>query len=139
MPVKRAIGGRLLSAPNQAELLAELHRGLEFVTDELEEFEDFKFQELCNRLEHVTETEKLFAALGLRHAAEKVGQGLGPDAWLDYAQHVNTRADRFLYCLANRFIQSPPTKDEAFQLAEVFDHLGQPFAASALRDRFRDA
>jgi tetratricopeptide (TPR) repeat protein len=139
VPVKRAIGGRLLSAPSQAELLAELHRGLEFVTDELEEFEDFKFQELCNRLEHVTETEKLFAALGLRHAAEKVGQGLGPDAWLEYAQHVNTRADRFLYCLANRFVQSPPTKDEAFQLAEVFDQLGQPFAASALRDRFRDA
>ena len=79
----------------------------------------------------MTETERLFAALGLRDAAEKVGQGLGPDAWLAYAQHVNTPADRFLYCLANCFIQSPPTKDEAFQLAEVFDHLGQPFAASA--------
>jgi hypothetical protein len=24
-------------------------------------------------------------------------------------------------------------------MAEVFDHLGQPFAASALRDRIRDA
>ena len=136
--MKRAIGGSLLSAANQAELLGEFHRGLEFVTDELEEFEDFKFRELCNRLEHVTETEKVFAALGLRHAAEKTGQGLGPDAWLGYAGHVNTRADRYLYCLANRFIQSPPTKDEAFQLAEVFDELGQPFAASALRDRFRD-
>jgi hypothetical protein len=139
VPVKRAIGGRLLSAHNQAELLAELQRGLEFVTDELEDFEDFKYQELVNRLEHVPENERLFAALGLRDAAEKAGQGLGPDAWLEYAQHVNTRTDRFLYCLANRFVQSPPTKDEAFQLAEVFDHLGQPFAASALRDRFRNA
>jgi len=67
-----------------------------------------------------------------------IAEGLGPDAWLAYAGHVNTRADRRLYCLANRFVQSPPTMEEAFPLAELFDHLGQPFAASAIRDRFQD-
>ena len=137
VPVKRAIGGRLRTAAEPTVLLAELQRGVEFVADELEEFEDYQFQGLRSQLEHVTETEKLFATLGLSRAVEKVGEGLGPDAWLAYAGHVNTRADRVLYCLANRFVQSPPTKDEAFQLAEIFDHLGQPYVASALRDRFR--
>ncbi|MEK6257479.1 MAG: hypothetical protein AABP62_02570 [Planctomycetota bacterium] len=136
VPVKRAIGGRLRAAAEPTELLAELQRGVEFVADELEEFEDYKFQGLRDQLQHMTETEPLFAALGLRRAVEKVGEGLGPDAWLAYAGHVNTRADRLLYCLANRFVQSPPTKAEAFQLAELFDHLGQPFVVSALRDRF---
>ena len=125
-----------MSAVDGPALIAALSTGIEFVADELEEFEDIQFQELCNQLEYVDEAKELYAALGLSREAEESGSGLGPDAWLEYAAHVNTRADRWLYCLAQRFVQSPPTKDEAFQLAQVFDHLGQPFSASALRDRF---
>ncbi|WP_339683098.1 tetratricopeptide repeat protein [Gimesia maris] len=136
LPVKRSIGAGMLSATNSAMHIAELQSGVEFVNDELEAFEDFQYQDLLNELEHVDEAEKLFIKLGLQDAAEKTSNGLGPNAWLIYEQYINSRGGRSLYCFANRFVQSPPDKAEAFQLAELFDHLGQPFAASALRDRF---
>ncbi|MEK6258847.1 MAG: tetratricopeptide repeat protein [Planctomycetota bacterium] len=136
LSVKRAIGGNLRSAIDQSTLITVLSIGIDFVTEELDEFPDIQFQELCNELESITSPHDLFSILGLKRKAEQTGGGLGPDAWDEYAVHVNQRTDRLLYCLAQRFVQSPPTKDEAFVLALLFDHLGQPFAASALRDRF---
>jgi tetratricopeptide (TPR) repeat protein len=138
LPVKRSVGGRVLREGDSPATMADLERGIEFAMDELEEFEDFQFAGLCAKLERIGEATDLFAALGIRQTAEKNDFGVGPDAWSIYARQCNTRADRVLYCLANRFVQTPPTKEDAFRVADIFDHFGQPFAASALRDRYRD-
>lgn len=134
-PTKRAVGGRLREEPNLANQFLE---AVQFVADELEEFEDFQFQEVVNELEFVTDSAELLRQLGVQKAAEENGVGFGPEAWAVYAYDAvsSSRTDRLLYCLANRFVWSPPTRDEALLLAQLFDHLGQPYAASALRARF---
>lgn len=159
IPVKRAIGGRVVSAADTELTVRELERGTSLVEDHLEPLEDFQFHDLCQSLQHVETAPELAAALGVSadnragsHRPEGTGEttdrpvGTGPTAetWLAWANDDNVDAAGVLFCMANRWVQQPPDREtqegqeEAFRVAEVLDHLGHPYAASALRDEFSD-
>jgi len=135
IPTKRAVGGRLLTASDPDSLL-DVKRGIDFVADFLEDFEDFKFRKLIDRLEHHSKLDRLSQAIGITDLVTKSGGGVGPDAWLNYLQHDRTNAELVLYCIANRYVWDQPTREEAFQVAKVFDGLGHSAAAADLRDRY---
>ena len=136
LPTKLAIGGQLISSPDVQMALREFDRGIAIVEDHIEEFEGFQFRAWVNRLEPINTPQELLDTLGASAKATGRSHGVLPDDWIVYAMSGDLDVSAVIYCMANRWAQQPPTKEEAFQLAELFDHLGHPFAASALRNEF---
>jgi WD40 repeat protein len=139
-PVKRVVAGLLRNHPDdkQAEKIQEVCRCVEFV-EEFEAFEDFQFRELCDQLDDVTEPKDLFRELGVGAAAAEMSLGLGAPEWLAYAHVVMHDQAKLLYCLANQHVQVFPNNDAVRLIAEVFNSLGYPLAASGLREQFLGA
>lgn len=136
IPVKLALGGRLISAEMVQSVVRLLKPGISVIEEHFEEFADFRFRDLCDELSQINDKNELFSKLGVTSEAQKQDCSVSPEAWLAYAIYLQLQGSGFLYCIANRWVQMSPTKEEVFQVAQVFEGLGYTVDAQALRSGF---